>query len=235
MIEPMGVSMIEAIHRRFSIHSNDTRKNLILLSPVVVILLGQLAARILGPAIGVWSWIPLNIGYWTAIILLIKWGGDRPAIRRWLRPSQGHWLWPVLTILVAVVPTVPMLFPDTWRLFLQVEVCLPTLFFVLINPCVEEAYWRGLLLDVVENKNKWLGILYSSTLFMINHMWISVMVIGARNPMASVFQFMFGVLMSIAYLKTQSLRWPLVAHFLVNLLTPTVAVFLNLYIPGMPG
>ena len=77
-------------------------------------------------------------------------------------------------------------------------------------------------------------VLYSSTLFMINHMWISIMVIGARNPVASVFQFVFGVLMSITYLKTKSLRWPLVAHFPANLLTPTVAVFLNLYISGAP-
>jgi membrane protease YdiL (CAAX protease family) len=128
-----------------------------------------------------------------------------------------------------------MLFPDTWRLFLQVEVWLPTLFFVVINPCLEEGYWRGVLLDTGSDKNKWPVVSYSSTLFMINHMWISIMVIGARNPMASVFQFVFGVLMSITYLKTRSLRWPLVAHFLTNLLTPTVAVFLNLYVPGIPG
>jgi membrane protease YdiL (CAAX protease family) len=226
--------VIESIHKRFSIHSNSSRQSLVLLSPLLVILLGQLAARTLGPIIGIWSWVPLNIGYWTTIILLIKWGGGRQAILKWLRTSKGHWLWPMLAILIAVVPTVPMLFPDTWQLFLQVQVWLPTLLFVVINPCAEEGYWRGLLLDAVENKNKWLGVLYSSTLFMINHMWISVMVIGARNSIASVFQFVFGVLMSITYLKTQSLRWPLVAHFLVNLLTPTVAVFLNLYIPGTP-
>jgi membrane protease YdiL (CAAX protease family) len=226
--------VIESIHRRFGTHSKFSRQSLVLLSPFLVILLGQLAARTLGPAIGVWSWIPLNIGYWIAIILVIKWGGGRQAILKWLRPSKGGWLWPMLAILVAVVPTIPMLFPDTWRLFLEVQVWLPTLLFVVINPCAEEGYWRGLLLDAIENKNKWLGVVYSSSLFMINHMWISVMVIGARNPMASVFQFVFGVLMSITYVKTQSLRWPLVAHFLVNLLTPTVAVFLNLYIPGMP-
>ena len=226
--------MIESIYRRISIHSNDMRRKLILLSPFVVILLGQLAARTLGPIIGIWSWVPLNIGYWTTIILLIKWGGGHQATLKWLRPSEGHWLWPVLAIVIAVAPTVPMLFPDTWQLFLQLRIWLPTLLFVVINPCAEEGYWRGLLLDAVENKNKWVGVLYSSTLFMINHMWISVMVIGGRNPIASIFQFVFGVLMSITYLKTQSLRLPLVAHFLVNLLTPTVAVFLNLYIPGTP-
>jgi uncharacterized protein len=230
----MEVFVIESIHRRFSIHSKASRQSLVLLSPFVVILLGQLAVRILGPAIGVWSWVPLNIGYWTMIALLIRWGGGRQAILRWLCPSQGNWLWPLLAISIAIVPTAPMLFPDTWRLFLKVEIWLPTLFFVVINPSFEEGYWRGLLLDAVSDMNKWLVVLYSSTLFMINHMWISVMVIGARNPMASLFQFVFGVLMSITYLKTRSLRWPLVSHFLANLFTPTVAVFLNLYIPGAP-
>ena len=214
--------------------ANLAQRRLILLSPLAVVLLGQLAARTVGPAIGVWSWIPLNLGYWTAITLLIGWGGGRQVIKRWLRPSQGSWLWPMLAIIIAIAPTVPMLFPDTWRLFLQVQILLPTLFFVVINPCAEEGYWRGLLLDAAGDKNKWLVVLYSSALFTVNHLWISVLVIGTRNPMASIFQFVFGVLMSVIYLKTQSLRWPLVAHFLTNLLTPTVAVFLNLYIPGMP-
>lgn len=225
--------MIKSIRNIFSIYFHPARQGLVLLSPFLVIFFGQLAARTVGPTIGVWSWIPLNIGYWTTVALLIAWGGGRQAILRWLHPSQGNWLWPSLAITIAVVPTMPMLFPDTWRLFLQAEICLPTLLFVAINPIAEEGYWRGLLLDAAGDKNKWLGVLYSSTLFMINHLWISVMVIGARNPMASLFQFVFGIVMSITYLKTRSLRWPLVAHFLANLLTPTVAVFLNLYIPGI--
>lgn len=226
--------MINSIHKSFSIHSTPVRQRLILLSPLAVILLGQFAARTVSPVMGIWSWVPLNLGYWTAITLLIGWGGSRQAIIRWLRPSQGSWLWPLLGIIIAVVPTAPMLFPDTWRLFLQLQVWFPTIFFVIINPCAEEGYWRGLLLDAAGDKNKWLAVLYSSALFTINHMWMSIMVIGARNLMATIFQFVFGILMSIIYLKTQSLRWPLITHFLVNLLTPTVAVFLNLYVPGMP-
>jgi membrane protease YdiL (CAAX protease family) len=109
------------------------------------------------------------------------------------------------------------------------------IFFVLINPCLEEGCWRGLLLDAASGWTKWLAILYSSVLFMLNHLWMAVLVTGARNPAASAYQFMFGVLMSLVYLKTQRLRWPVAAHFLVNLLTPTVAVFLNLYVPGAPG
>lgn len=214
--------------------SIPTRQRLIQLSPFVVILLGQLAARTLGPVLGVWSWVPLNAGYWTIIMLLIAWGGGRAAVRRWLQPSRRNWLWPLLAIFIAVVPTLPMQFPDTWRLLLQTKIWFPTLLFVTINPFAEEGYWRGLLLDALANRSKWQAVLYSSALFMINHMWMSVVVIGARNPMASIFQFVFGILMAMTYLKTHSLRWPLLAHFLANLLTPTVAVFLNLYIPTVP-
>lgn len=214
--------------------SHSTHIRLILLSPFAVILLGQLAARTLGPALGIWSWVPLNAGYWAITLVLVAWGGGRVAVARWLQPSQKNWLWPLLAIFIAVVPTLPMQFPDTWRLLLQTQIWLPTLLFVAINPCAEEGYWRGLLLDAMSNRGKWQAVLYSSALFMINHMWISVMVVGARNPMASIFQFVFGVLMSVTYLKTRSLRWPLVAHFLANLLTPTVAVFLNLYVPATP-
>lgn len=226
--------MINSMFSRFVDSSSSKRQLLILLSPVAVILFGQLAARILGPIIGLWSWVPLNLGYWSILIVLIAWGGGREMVVKWLKSSRGNWFWPLLAICIAVLPTLPMQFPDTWRLLLQVKIWLPTLFFVLINPCAEEGYWRGLLLDNTTIKTKWLAVIYSSTLFMINHMWISVMAIGARNPMASVFQFVFAVVMSITYLKTQSLRWPLVAHFLANLLTPTVAVFLNLYIPATP-
>jgi hypothetical protein len=165
-------------------------------------------------------------------MLLIAWGGDREAIRKWLQPPRRNWFWPLLAICIAVVPTLPMQFPDTWRLLLQTKIWFPTFIFVIINPLAEEGYWRGLLLDALENRNKWFAVLFSSSLFMINHMWMSVMVIGARNPMASIFQFVFGVLMSVTYLNTRSLRWPLLAHFLANLLTPTVAVFLNLYVPA---
>jgi membrane protease YdiL (CAAX protease family) len=226
--------MINSKFSHFVDPPNSRHQLFILLSPTAVVLLGQLAARILGPRIGIWSWVPLILGYWSIVILLIVWGGGPDAFTRWFRPSRGSLYWPLLAISIAVVPTLPMLFPDTWRLFLQVNIWLPTLIFVIINLFAEEGYWRGLLLDNTVIKSKWLAVIYSSTLFMINHMWMSIMVIGARHPMASVYQFVFAMIMSITYLKTQSLRWPLAAHFLANLLTPTVAVFLNLYIPATP-
>lgn len=137
------------------------RLGLILLSPFAVILLGQLSARTLGPALGVWSWLTLTTGYWVILALIIIWGGGQNAINRWLQPSRGSWLWPLLAISIAVIPTLPMQFPNTWRFLLQTRIWLPTLIFVVINPLAEEGYWRGLLLDAMTNTNKWLAVLYS--------------------------------------------------------------------------
>ena len=105
-------------------------------------------------------------------------------------------------------------------------------FYAVAHSAAEELYWRGLLLSASTGGRHWPVVLYSSLLFMVNHLWISVVAIGARNPAASAFQLVFGLLMCLIFLRTRSLRWPIAAHILVNLLTPTIAVFLNLYIPG---
>lgn len=208
------------------------RRRLILASPIVIILLGQIAARTVWPSMGIWGWLPVTIGYWIVLFVLVIWLGGQQAVAAWLGPSKSKWYWSILALAIGILPPLPMLLPDAWQLFLKPGVWLPTLLFVAVNPWAEELYWRGLLLSTSTRGRKWPVVLYSSVLFMVNHLWISAVAIGARTPAASAFQLVFGLLMCMIYLRTGSLRWPLVAHFLVNLLTPTVAVFLNLYVPG---
>jgi hypothetical protein len=42
-----------------------------------------------------------------------------------------------------------------------------------------------------------------------------------------------GIVFGVIYKKTDSLRWPIVAHAIADLLGLSVAVFLNLWVP--PG
>ncbi|MFC4663744.1 MULTISPECIES: CPBP family glutamic-type intramembrane protease [Oceanobacillus] len=42
---------------------------------------------------------------------------------------------------------------------------------------------------------------------------------------------LLGIVWSIIYFKTGSLRWAIFSHFLVNLGIMTVPVFLNVYVP----
>ncbi len=216
------------------ISSRSTRTALIfaLISPLAVVGLGQLAARLIGPRIGVWSFVPLNLGYWATALMLVVLFGGKEALPRWIEPPQGRWWWPTLGLLVSTGPAIPMLI-GAWQLFALPEVWIPTIVFVLINPLAEEFYWRGLVIDSGRafGMRPWVIAIFSSLFFTLNHLWISVMSTSARNPMASIFQFVFGMVMSLVYIKTGSLRWTLLCHFLINLLTPTIAVFLNMYVP----
>ncbi len=199
---------------------------------IFVVILMQAAARLIGPSMGAWSWVPLNIIYWTAVLSIAVSGGGRSGVRSWLGRSRRAGWWPAAVIGLAVIPTLPMLVPNA-RLFLRPEVWITTLLFSAVNPVAEEFFWRGYLLDAMTEgglRPAW-AIAASSLLFMANHQWIAVNVPGARNPVAMAFQLAFGLVMAAAYLKMRSLRWLLLGHALTNILSITSAVFLGIYIP----
>lgn len=206
----------------------------LLLSPFAVIAVGQLAARTIGPPAGRWAWAYLFTGYWISLAGLILWGGGRKAISRWLQPSQGGPLWPIIAMAFSFGTTLWMVIPN-WRLLLQPELGLSSIVFVLVNPCLEEGYWRGLIMDLATRWPNRLAILYSGSLSAINHLFVIVVVAAARNPAVWTYQLILGLLMGIVYTKTKSLRWPIASHAVVNLLSLTVAMFFNIYVPGPPG
>jgi len=211
------------------------RQRLILLSPLGIIALGHLTARLAGIALGVWAWIPLVVVLWITWALLIAWGGGKKAIGLWLRRPQGAWGWPILAVAVGLIPL--PIFLWNWQLLSPVWVWLPWLAFALINPWLEEGYWRGLLLDAAAKWPGWLSILYTSVVFAISHplMW-GVHSIANRTLEVFISTFIMGLAWGIIYRKTRSLRWAIFSHFLVDVFNLSVAVFLNLFIPpALPG
>lgn len=219
--------MPESLHERPL--QNHTRR-LVLLSPIAVIAAGQVVARLVHARLGPWGWAPAVGGYWIVLGILIMRAGGRHAVARWAGPSRGSALWPVLAVVCGVGPTLPML-PASWHLLLQMRVWAPTILFACINPLVEEGYWRGLLMDAAANWPPLVAIAYTSVLFTLNHLWFAHLIVAARNPVVPAFQFVLSVVVALVYVRTHSLRWPVAAHFLANLLSPTVAMMLNLYVP----
>ncbi len=216
---------------------NNTKfhRRLILLSPLAVISVGHLIARLTGSVLGVWAWIPLALGTWGMFAFLIAWGGGREAVRRWLRPPQGAWGWSVLAVMIGLIP-LPLLLWN-WKLFDSVWLVLAWIIFALINAPLEEGYWRGLLLDKTTGWPGWLGVLYSSFFFAINHplAW-GVHSIANREPATAISTFIMGLVWAIVYRKTGSLRWAIIAHILVDLFNLSILVFLNVYVPpSLPG
>jgi len=209
---------------------SQNRQRLISLSPLVIIAVGYVTARLAGGVFGIWVWIPMILVVWGMFGFMIAWGGGREAIRRWLQPSQGAWGWTVLAIGVGSIPL--GVFILGWNLFPSVWIVLAWLLFALINPFLEEGYWRGLLLDNTQNWPGWLGVLYSTFFFAINHpLTIGVYSIANRHPAVLISTIIMGLAWAVVYRKTHSLRWTIFAHMLTDLFNLSILAFLNIVVP----
>ena len=204
-------------------------KTLTLWSPILIILVLFTIPFLAGNVFGLWVWVPIMITYWFLISLIILINGGKPLVSRWLARSKGAWYWNGL----ALIPVLPLLptFIDNINFYSEWWILLLTIVFVLVNPWFEEAYWRGLLLDHTNEWPNWVSLLYSSVFFAINHLPLAVYSIAIRYTIIPV--FVMGLVWSIVYKKTESLRWVILGHFLVNLFALTIPAFLDLLL--LPG
>lgn len=207
---------------------NKTR--IVVFSPAAVILIGAIVIRLAEGSLGAWAWVPWILSYWAVAGFFVLWGGGREAIKRWMARPKGSWMWSALAILLAL-PSLFM-FLTSWRVLIPTTVWIPWLAVGLVNPFLEEWYWRGLLLD---NTSVWptsLAIGFSSALFSLNHLLgIGATSIGGRHPVLLINALVLGIIFGVIYKKTGSLRWMIVAHAITDLLGLSVAVFLNLWVP----
>lgn len=102
----------------------------------------------------------------------------------------------------------------------------------LINPWLEKFYWRGLLLEYTKDWSNWISIFFTSSVFALNHA-----VFGMNSELNSIITvivstLIMGIIWGLVYNKTNSLRWIILAHFLVDFFNLSAASFLDLYEKG---
>jgi membrane protease YdiL (CAAX protease family) len=204
----------------------------VLLSPVLVVGVGFVLARLAAAAWGAWSWIPILIYYWGSLIALTAWGDGRESMGRWLKPSQpARWIW-AWRVLAVAVPALALATGFLPGLASMEGWWVVVLWFSLgiINPWIEEPYWRGLVLDTASGWHTWLPVLYSAICF------------GASRPLLFGWQegdllngfaglvgnSIAGVIWGFVYRQTRSLRLPLLGHLLQQILAPPYSVFSQL-------
>lgn len=108
----------------------------------------------------------------------------------------------------------------------------PWIILVLINPWLEEFYWRELLSDYTKRWKTALSILFTSVVFSANHA-----VFGKNSDLFKgytvvISTLIIGIVWSITYKKTNSLRWVIIFHFLVDFLNLSAPAFLDLFKAG---
>lgn len=207
-----------------------SKKQIVISSPFLIIVVNLGIAYTLGQVFGKWVFMPMIlIGWILWSFFILKYGGFE-SVKLWLKKPTGKFWWSFLAIFVGLIPLPLFIFhSDTLS---DWTVWLPWITLALINPWIEEFYWRGLLLDFTKNWSAWLAVLYSSVLFAVNHA-----AFGLYSEINSGFDLIIstlfmGIAWGFVYLKTHSLRWVIFSHFLVDFFNLSAAAFLDLWEKG---
>jgi membrane protease YdiL (CAAX protease family) len=207
-----------------------TKRNIVIASPFLIITVNFGLAITFGQIIGKWVFIPMILIGWTLwLFFILKYGGLK-AIRKWLKKPDGAVGWGLLALIVGLIPLpIFLLHFDTlsgWKIW------LPWILLALINPWIEEFYWRGLLLDYTKNWSNLTSVLFASFLFAINHAAFSINSEVMSGFEMVVSTLIMGIVWAIIYKKTKSVRWLVFSHFLVDFLNLSTPAFLDLFEKG---
>lgn len=194
------------------------QRAMILLSPLAVIAVGHFAARSTGHWIMDLAWLPAQAAYWAMLAGLVALApGGFGRLRGWFQPSTGGWGWRLLsliTVLPVVAVTVMMARSFGIRDLPQLS---GWLLLVLLNPLLEEAYWRGAIMSAAPAWPRWRIALYAAFWFAASHpliVGVNIAVVGGWGGFAGT--FFHGIIWAVVFWRTGSLRWPLFSHFLAN-------------------
>jgi len=199
---------------------NLTKKQIVLASPFLIIAINFGIAFLFGNIIGKWAFIPIILIEWCLFLFFILRYTEKDTRKIWLQKSKGSFGWNILALFIGILPLPLFLMHyetlNVWKIW------LPWILLALINP------W----LDYTKNWSNLIAIIFTSLVFALNHA-----VFGVNSELNSgitviISTFIMGIIWGLVYKKTDSLRWIILAHFLVDFFNLSSASFLDLYEKG---
>lgn len=204
-----------------------TKKKIVLASPFLIIAINVGVAYLFGSFVGKWAFMPIVLIEWCLFLFFIFKYTEKETRKKWLQKPKGSFGWNILALLIGMLP-LPLFLMHYGTLGIW-QVWLPWILLALINPWLEEFFWRGLLFGYIKNWSNRAAVIFTSLVFALNHS-----VFGLNSELNSgltviVSTFIMGIIWGLVYRKTDSLRWIILAHFLVDFFNLSAASFLDLY------
>jgi membrane protease YdiL (CAAX protease family) len=201
-----------------------------IISPFVIILIGFTVSFTFNKLIGAWAFIPLAVAYWGAIFCMAK--PDKNKIKEAFKGGGQFGKFNMIAYIPCFFCIIVFVCGLRYIKISFAYIALMILF-VSINPFAEELFWRQYLLDNLTWK-KWQKIIFSVILFLLSHplMW-GIFSVTVRSVKMIAPLFIFGIIWSIVYIKTKTLRHCIIAHAIVDVLVLSVWVLLNIYVPSV--
>ncbi len=134
------------------------------------------------------------------MFFVLRFGGT-DSIKDWLKKPLRNVGWIILALMMGIIPL--PIFLMHYGLLKPWEIWLPWILLALINPWIEEFYWRGLLLDNTKELNSWISVIVTSLLFAGNHA-----IFGVNSELLSgveilISTFVMGVIWAVVYKKNK--------------------------------
>jgi len=213
-----------------------TYKWIALLSPVFIIAIGHVVARFSHGLLGQWAWIGYFPVYWGMLLFFIFIFNDKKNPILWFKKPQGSYWWSLLAVAIGLI-SFPALFIPNYKVMHSVSLVLVWLGFALVNSPIEELYWRAFLLDKTIHFPRMIGVIYSTVLFTAIHplnlgVFSNIQAFNPSKPFALIPFLLILVMLSLVYcliyIKTKSLRLPVISHILTDLGNLSIFLFLNM-------
>ncbi len=215
---------------------NVSRKWFVLASPVLIIIIGHFTARFFLSLFNDWAWLGTFLVYWGSMLLVIRLLGDKTAPKRWSGRSQGSRWWILPAVVIGSV-SFPLLLIPNLQAMKPVGLVIAWFLFAVVNSICEEAFWRGFLLDGMDHLPRIFSVAYATILFTLIHpvmmgVFSKVQAFDPARPTALIpfwsILVVLSLVLAMLYLKTKSLRLPVLAHFLTDLGNLSIFLFMNL-------
>jgi membrane protease YdiL (CAAX protease family) len=209
---------------------------IVIFSPIIIIILGNFAGRISFDLLGKWAWIGYFPFYWFSMFLFIVLTGKKENRKSWFQKPQGSIWWTILAIVLGLM-AFPIFFIPNIQVLSSFFLIIAWIGFAVINSIFEESYWRAFLLDEMSGFSSYLKIIYTSVLFTAIHplnlgIFSRIQSFNPERPFALVpfiiILFTLSVLWGLLYLKSKSVRLPLISHILTDLGNLSIFLFMNL-------
>ncbi len=206
-----------------------TSQNLVVIaSPVFIVLLGTMLARVSNPLLGKWAWALTMPVYWLTMSVIIYLVSGKEKWLNWYKKPRGSKVWLIIALLLGLSAFPLLLIPNVSLLRIPLLTIL-WFAFGLINGTVEESYWRGFLFTEIRGWPLWLTVTYSSVLFVAIHfLMLGTFSAALFNIPFLVILIIITVVLALIFIFTGSLRWSTISHILSDWGNMNLFVFMNL-------
>ena len=186
-------------------------KNKILISVIGLLCVGHVVARLAKPYINAWIYVCVFYAAWliASLLLVLTKQDIRNLFGPVRRPYWGLIGLPFVVVAICgiFIPNLHLLQLDHWLIF-HLIICL-------VNPFMEEMYWRGLA-SRFSNRSIY-SYLFSTLAFAVSHVLIlGINTRGVAGWIGFTGTFIVGSMFWLVFYKTKSLWLCVVIHFFID-------------------